>query len=317
MSGTGGFQTQVYNQQAFAVEGDFNSMNPWFSFDAGPGGLVSGASGVTIGRFAWVYPPADPDGTGKIVQNTGAGPVSGWVHRHQQGLITRYLDIASMVIAGGYQMALLTGGDFWVKNNGATQALPGQKAYASLADGSVSFAAAGAATQSFSVTADIAASTGSFTGGIQGDLLTVTVVGSGVVRPGGTLSGTGVATGTKIVSQVSGTTGGIGTYRVSIPEQNVAAGTTISETYGTMTVSAVGSGTVNIGAAIAGSSVVAGTKVTQFISGTGGTGTYAVDNNTVVSSTTITGTSNVETKWIAMSAGLAGELVKISDHALG
>jgi hypothetical protein len=34
-------------------------------------------------------------------------------------------------------------------------------------------------------------------------------------------------------------------------------------------------------------------------------------------STTITATTNVETKWVCMSQGLPGELVKISSHVLG
>jgi hypothetical protein len=317
MPGTGGFQTQVYQQPVMAIAGDFASANPYFTYDAGPGGLVAGGpTGVTIGRFAWVYPPDDPDGTGKVVQSFGAGPVAGFVHREQQGLITDYLAFAGSLVKPGFQMSLMTGGDFWVVNDGAAIAQPGMKAYANLADGKVTFAATGAPAQSFSVTADIAASTSSVTGAIVGDLLTVTAVGSGVLRPGTTISGTGVVTGTKIVQQVSGTPGGIGTYLVDPSSQNVAS-TTISGTYGTMTVSAVGSGAVNLGAVLAGSGVAANTRVTQFITGAGGTGTYAVDNNTVVGSTTITGTLNVETKWIAMSTGLAGELVKISDHALG
>ena len=316
MSGTGGFQTQVYQQPVMAIAGDFASANPYFTFNAGPGGLVSGAAGVVIGRFAWVYPPDDPNGTGMIVSNVGNGPVSGFVHREQQGTITQFLAFAGMGILPGQQMALMTGGDFWVVNDGATIAQPNMKAYANLADGKVTFAATAAPAESFSVTASVAASTSSVTGSISGDLMTVTAVGSGVLRPGTTLSGTGVVTGTKIVSQVSGTPGGIGTYLVD-PSSQVVASTTISGTYGTMTVTAVGSGAVNLGAVIAGSGVVAGTRVTQFITGTGGTGTYAVDNNTVVASTTITGTGNVETKWFANSTGLAGELVKISSQPLG
>ena len=45
--------------------------------------------------------------------------------------------------------------------------------------------------------------------------------------------------------------------------------------------------------------------------------TYYVNNNTVVSSSTINVVGNVETKWVAMSSGLPGELVKISSHPLG
>lgn len=313
---TAGFQTQVYGQPAPAVEGDFASQNPYATYDAGPGALVAGASGVTIGRFGWAVPPTDPNGSNAIVNSYGAGPVDGFVHREQQGLITAYLGYYGMTIQPGFMVTLMNAGDFWVKNNGATQALKGQKCYADLTDGGASFAATGSPLAGASVTASVAASTFSVTGSIAGDVLTVTAVGSGTVRNGATISGTGIASGTKILSQVSGTTGGIGTYRVSIPFQTVAS-TTVSGTYGTMTVTAVGSGSIDVGSVLSGTGVDAGTTVTALITGTGGTGTYVVSSNTVVGSTTISATSNVETKWIAMSNGLPGELVKISSWPLG
>lgn len=316
MSGTGGFQTQVYNQPVMGIAGDFASQNPYFTYDAGPGALVADVAGVMIGRFAWVTPPVDPDGTPGVVNNFGTGPVSGFVFRKQQGLITTYLGFGGMTIQAGTQMTLAIGGDFWVVNDGSAQARPGMKAYANFADGKVTFAATGSAAQGASVTGSIAASTGSFTGSISGDVLTITAVGSGVVVPGGTLSGTGVATGTKVTEQISGTAGGIGTYRVSIPEQTVAS-TTISETYGTLTVTAVGSGALGVGQVLAGSGVTTGTNITALGTGAGGTGTYIVDPTQTAGSTTITSASNVETKWYAMSSGLAGEIVKISDHPLG
>src|SRR5271157_4269498 len=143
MTGTGGFQTQVNVQPAMAVAGDFASNNPYFNYDAGPGGLVAGSAGVTIGQFAWVTAPLDPNGTGQVVNSFGAGPVSGFVHREQQGLITAYLASSGTLIVKGYQMGLMTGGDFWVVNNGTTTALPGQLAYANLANGQASFGASG------------------------------------------------------------------------------------------------------------------------------------------------------------------------------
>lgn len=325
---TGGWQQQVQVQPAFAVAGDFSTMNPYFTFAAGPGGLVAGTSGVQVGKFAWVVPPLDSDGTPSIANNFGFGPVSGFVHREQQGLITTFLAFASMVVPQGMQVTLLAGGDFWVVNGGTTQALPagpGQaamKAYAKFTDGSVAFAATGSPPAAASVTAAIAASTFSVTGsigGASGNVLTVTAVSSGTIVNGATISGTGIATGTQIVSQISGTAGGIGTYFVSIPEQT-AASTTVSGTYGTMTVSAVGSGAITLGDSLTGGGgggITSATQVTQFGTGTGGTGTYFVNNNAVISSGTITAAGYVETKWFAMSSGLAGELVKISDHALG
>lgn len=314
---SGGFQQQAYNGPAVAVAGDFASNNPYWTYDAGPGALVAGAAGVTIGRFAWTAPPQDPDGTNGVANNFGAGPVAGFVHREQQGLNTTFLSFAGNLIQPGFMVTLMTGGDFWVKNEGSTQALPGMKCYADFSTGKASFAATASPAQSASVTGAIAASTGSFTGSISGNVLTITAVGSGVAVVGGTLSGTGVATGTQITSQIGGTAGGIGTYEVSIPEQTVAS-TTISETYGTLTVSAVGSGALEVGSVLAGAApVTTGTVITALGTGTGGTGTYVVSPTQTASSGTITAVGDVETKWIAMSSGLVGELVKISAQPLG
>lgn len=315
---SGGFQTQVNVQPAPAVEGDFCSTNPRGTVNAGPGGIVAGAVGVTVGRFAWWQnAPVDANGTPTTVNNFGAGLPTGFVHRGQQGLITTYLANAGMLIPQGFGVTLFKSGDFWVKNAGATEALVGQKAFANLANGTVSFAAAGAAVgQAASVTASVAASTFSVTGSIANNVLVVTATSSGTIVNGATISGTGIATGTKIVSQISGAVGGIGSYYVDIPEQTVAS-TTVSGTYGTMTVTAVGSGAIFLNGVLSGAGVVAGTKVTQFLTGVGGTGTYVVDNNTVVSSTAITQSSNIETKWIAMSTGLTGELVKMVEQPNG
>jgi hypothetical protein len=327
MSGTGGFQTQAYNQPSMAIAGDFCSQNPYFTFDAGPGGLVAGApNGVTIGLFAWVYPPDDPDGTGAIVQNNGSGPVSGFVLRPgQPGLITQYLADASMVIQQGYEMTLATGGDFWVVNAGTTQALPqspGQaamKAYANLATGKVTFALTGAPTNEATSTASsIAAASSTFTGSITGNVLTVTSAPTTTLQLGATLTGTAgtIPATTQIVSQLSGSVGGIGTYLLNTPENNYPSGT-ITATWGILTVGGSVTGTFVVGATLSGTGVAANTNITALGSGTGGAGTYYVNNNATVPSSTINIVGNVETKWVAMSSGLPGELVKISSHPLG
>lgn len=315
---TGGFQQQVYPQPAQAVAGDFASLNQWYSYDAGPGGLIAGSGGVVVGRFAWTVPPVDVNGTNQVANSFGAGPVAGFVHRAQQGLNPTYLSNAGMTIQPGFGLALMTGGDFWVVNDGATQALPGQKAYADLLTGKVSFAATGTPTNSASATASsIAAATNGFTGSIANNLLTVTAVSSGTIYPGTTIAGAGVASGTKIVSQVSGTPGGIGVYLLSIPEQTVAS-EAMTGSYGILTIGTA-TGVFSVGNQLnATGAVVAGTKITANITGSGGTGgTMVVDNNTVVSSQTISAAGNVETKWIAMSSGLPGELVKMSSHPNG
>lgn len=150
--------------------------------------------------------------------------------------------------------------------------------------------AGGANPNVASYTAAVAATTNAFTGSIAGNLLTVTAVSSGVLVAGTTLTGTGISAGTKITGQISsatGTNGGVGVYTVDINQ--VAVGPiSITGAYGTMTVASVASGTISVGQTIAGSGVVAGTKVTQLGSGTGLAGTYFVDNATVVASGTIT-----------------------------
>ncbi len=323
MSGTGGWQTQAYDQPAAFVAGDRVSNNPLASFDAGPGGLVAGAGGVTVGRFAWTYPPNDPNGGYQIAQNFGYGPVSGFVMRNQQALNPTYLSNAGNLIQPGFGLALMTTGDFAVVNDGSSVPIPNySKAFADLATGKVMFAAPGTVFGGASATGStVTAQTFSVTGSITDDVLTVTAVGSGTVYPGSTISGTGIATSTKIVSQVlplaSGeAVGGIGRYLVSIGTQSVSS-TTVSGTYGLLTIGTA-TGTFAVGDIISGTGVVAGTAITANVSGTGGTGgTMVVNNNTAVSSTTITASTAVETKWVATSTGPNGAVIKISSWPLG
>lgn len=316
------FPYQVGVQPAPAVEGDFCDANPRYSVDAGPGGLVAGAAGVTIGRFAWWTPSSlDGDGAPAVVNSFGAGAVTGFVGRNQQGLIVNYLAAYGMTIQPGFGMFLYSGGGFWVKNNGSTAAQIGQKAFAKLADGSVLFAAAGATPSSAALTGSIGPQTNAFTGSISGNVLTVTAVSQGTLVPGTTLTGTaGVASGTKIVSQLSGTTGSTGTYALSIPEQTVLSGP-ITGTYGLLTVASVSSGTLGVGDVLSGTGgggVTTATAITQLGTGTGGAGTYIVDPTQTVAVGTVMGAAlAVETKWVCMSPGLAGELVKISSQPLG
>lgn len=63
----------------------------------------------------------------------------------------------------------------------------------------------------------------SFTGSIGTTTLIVTAVGSGVLAPGQTVLGGATVANTRIVKQLTGATGGIGTYQVSI-SQTVGSG---------------------------------------------------------------------------------------------
>jgi hypothetical protein len=310
-----GFQTSVGNQQAVAVEGDFCSHNPRTTVNAGPGGLVAGVNGVIIGRFAWLdYTRVDADNAAAIANSTGAGPPAGFVHREQQGLITDWLAGAGMKILSGKEVTLHQEGDFFVKNNGTGYASPGMKAFARLSDGAVLFAAAGAAGPGASTgTASVAAATFSVTGSVAGNVLTVTAVSSGIVYNGATITGTGLAAGTKVVSQLSGTDGGIGTYALNGGDQTVAS-TTVSGTYGLMTVTAGGPYTV--GSGLSGTGVTAGTTITD-IGINADVGKYIVDPTQTVASATLSGTGSIETKWFATSGGQAGELIKMSSWPLG
>lgn len=223
-----GFQQQVNQYPAPAVEGDFASDNPAASVDAGPGQLVAGSNGVVVGRFAWAV--------NGVVSNAGTGVPTGFVHRDLQALNYNLLSQSTMTVPEGYPVTLMSAGDFWARST--DPAAVGQKIFASLADGSVIADAAGSSIGAASVT--------------------------------GAIAGT------------------------------------------TLTVSAVGSGTLVAGMEISGANVAPGTVITAFGTGTGGTGTYTVNTSQTAASGTITGQAYVETKWSVAAACNAGELVKMT-----
>lgn len=327
----GGFQTQVTNQPAPAVEGDFASQNPRWSVDFGPGGAVAGPSGLLVGRACWAVPPDDANGAPAVLNSFGTGAITGIVAREQQGLITTYLSDATLVIPTGFQATAYSNVDIWVRNFGAAQALVGQKAYATFANGRFTFGATGAPTGGGTSSAStIAATTFSATASITNNIMTASAVGSGTIYPGSSISGTNVTSGSMVQAQLvpllaGEAYGGVGRYYVSIPEQTVVS-TTISGTYGLLTIGGTvvsGFATNNIlaatGSVVAGTTITAANNtVTPGLTGTGAAGTYVVNNNTAVSSQAINVSAiNVETKWIAMSSALPNELVKISAQPLG
>lgn len=313
------FQSQVNVAQAPGIPGDFCDTNPRYTVDAGPGGLICGPGGVTVARFAWAYYPPDGDGAPATVLNVGDGGVpTGFVHRELQALITAYLAESGNNTPAGFPITLYNGGSFWAKNDGATQALPGMKAYANFADGKVTFAAAGAPTGGGSTTGTIAAGASSFTGVIADNVLTASAV-TGLLVNGTLVAGTGVVSGTKIVSQLSGTAHGAGMYLLSIGEQTVAS-EAMTGSYGLFTAVSALTGAFGLGQPLAGSGgggVAVGTVITELGTGTGGLGTYYVNLTQTVTSSTITSAQNVETKWYCRSSGLPGESVKMSEKTLG
>ena len=136
------FQRTINVDPAFAVAGDFATMNPRNSAIPTPmasagAGFVVGAGGLTIGRFAW----ADT-ATNTILLNAGTGVPTGFCHRNLQAMITNYPVTVSNVVPAGFGFGdLFSQGDFWATNTGAGAVSIGMKAFASLTTGQVQFAA--------------------------------------------------------------------------------------------------------------------------------------------------------------------------------
>jgi hypothetical protein len=305
----------VTTQPAVGVVGDFATANPRFSQLAGPGAIVAGPNGLTIGRFAWLsYSQVDGDGAPAAANNNGTGAVAGFVGRAQQGLITTYLTAAGMLIPAGFQATLFSGGDFWALNAGASAAQVGMKAYAAFADGSVSFAATGSPTTGQATLSTIAAGTAATgTGTIQGNVLTIASV-TNTIFVGGLVTGTGVATGTTIVSQLSGTAGGAGTYAVDIPSQNVTSTALTITPYVLDTTGGVVTGTIAVGGVIVSSGTATGVVVGKSVASAYATGKWVIaSKGATAASGTVVIASNVETSWHAASFGANGEIVKISN----
>ena len=223
--------------------------------------------------------------TGAIVANTATGSISGTT------LTVSAIGAGSVLTAG--QSFTGTGVD-------ASTVITGQ----------LSGTAGGVGTYSVNISQTVASTALTFSGGG----LTVSAVTSGTLALGQTISGSGVTAGTTITGLGTGA-GGTGTYSVSVAQ--AASSTTITANGGTLTVTAVGSGSLSVGDVLSGSGVTAGTYITAFVTGLGGTGTYLVSVGQTASSTTITVAGAYETKWIATSNGNPGDLVKISSHLLG
>jgi hypothetical protein len=304
-----GFPRQVNVQPAIAVEGDRASANPnLFSVVAGVGAFIAGQAGLTVGAFAW----ADPTYT--FLNSFGAGPVTGFISREglRADIITPgpgYPD-ASMTILGGSYISCFNAGDFYVRNNGSTTSVPGQKAYAYNNSGLVSFAASGSPPTSGSATGAtlakiVSASTGgalpvanTATGYINGTTLTVTAVGSGSVLAGGVgqaVSATGVVPGTSVVAQLTGTAGGIGTYSVNISQVAGTSGVPLALSLSGGGLTLTGGNTSGVfapGMTISGTNIPTGTTILAYGTATaGGAGTYLVNQPAATAATASTVTA--------------------------
>lgn len=141
-----------------------------------------------------------------------------------------------------------------------------------------------------------------FNGQIIGTTLYVNTVTSGSLHTGQTLQGTGLTTTTIITATVGSTGSGVGQYTVNNTQTkpSTAAQFTASISGTTMTVSAVASGTIAVGQYIYVAGIIGGTKITALGTGTGGTGTYTLNNSQTVSSSTMyssVGQTNYALDW--------------------
>ncbi|NOG70504.1 glycoside hydrolase family 5 protein [Roseicella sp. DB1501] len=142
----------------------------------------------------------------------------------------------------------------------------------------------------------------SFTGSIAGTTLTVSALSSGTLAIGQVINGPGVTAGTKINSLGTGT-GGTGTYILSASQAVASTSLTSTENYATftgsisgkvLTVTAISSGKILNGQMITGQGVTENTTISSLGTGTGGVGTYNINNSQTVMSEYMSG---AQTTW--------------------
>ncbi|MFT8720018.1 hypothetical protein [Acetobacter sp.] len=132
-----GFPKKINYSWTMGFLGAIASANPRRSAIPGPLGFRAGAAGVTVGAFGWVQ----ADGVTVLNKPVGSEAPTGFVLRDQTGLITEYLGESTMTLIDGWNVQLMTGGDYFAVSS--TAATPGQAVYASTTDGSIATGAAG------------------------------------------------------------------------------------------------------------------------------------------------------------------------------
>jgi hypothetical protein len=252
-----------------------------------------------------------------VSQGYVAGYQIGFVKRSEQALITQYLGEATLLIPAGFMVNAMATGDFWAKFAGG--ATPGQTVYADKTNGAPIAAAAGSTPAAASATG-LVGSTATVAGSITNGVLTITTAAAaGSVMPGDTFTATGVPAGTAIVAQLTGTTGGIGTYSLNNPIETVAAFTNGQSTVSSYaTFSAVGTGTLIAGDTLISALLASNTELGVQVTGTtGGAGIYNITpSQPATVSGTITTAGAVATQFLVGGAYTAGngEVAKITTY---
>ena len=105
------FQSRINRTLPVGVEGDFASTNPYHSLlNASGGQYKAGASGVVVGRFAWV-----DDATGLAANAKGLLTRGGFVKRANTATVLTPGQEYSLTIRGGFEVELFDGGDFYAR----------------------------------------------------------------------------------------------------------------------------------------------------------------------------------------------------------
>jgi len=134
-----------------------------------------------------------------------------------------------------------------------------------------------------------------FTGSTSGTTLTVTSIKSGTLAVGQNLFAVGALQETVITALGTGS-GGTGTYTIGL-SQTIASSQMYTSSPGavvtaaisgtTLTVASVASGTLYVGQTIQGAGITTQTIITALGTGTGGAGTYTVNNSQTIASITM------------------------------
>jgi hypothetical protein len=249
------FPNVVNRVQAPGVAGDIASTNPRSSIVAGPGALVSPPGGVKVGNFAWVGP------TGNVSAEYVSGYQVGFVLRNEQALITEFLGEATLGIPSGFMLTLMNGGDYWAFfPAGATV---GNNVYA---DPNTGTPLAGASAPTLGTATASAGFDGTATLVDASTTLNVTAVTHGYISPGDNVSdsttGANIPAGTTIISQLTGTAGGVGTYQMSAAATAGAVGDTVVTSSDYMVVTAIADGSLNVGDVFSGTDVSVNSQIT-------------------------------------------------------
>ena len=280
------FQTQnVGMQYAFGVPGDFASNNPRATVLPAPGsaGWQAGPGGLITGNFAFA---GTDDATATSYGRFPGAPL-GFIGNDKSATLQGMLQGAGMNIPQGYPVALFKMGDFMALNAGTSTSTAGGAIYASYADGSVwplgaptgaSVTGAMGATCTASIGSTCTASLGATCTGTAnvGDDASIDITAvTGYITVGEVISGTGIPSGTTIVSLTSGTPGGAGTYRLSAV--NIASSATCT-TFGTTVNITVRTGLVSLQDVIVGGAgfPTGATIVSQTSGSAGNTGRYVI-----------------------------------------